>query len=127
MKNITITILLILLALLSLFTGFSINNRFSFLYQYPFIDGPEMFYGDILRGTVKWAMLIHWLFLFITNLGIIALPFIYMKRYGKKLVFYIPLLFLICEFFYLAIFIFILVPFVILWLIILVIIKKQLV
>jgi hypothetical protein len=125
MKNKKTTVLLIILALLGLFTGMNINKNLNFLYQYTLIDGPRMTYTDILKGTVDWVMTIHWIASTFTQLGLVTLPFIYMKKWGKKLVFYVPLLFLICQFFLLAIFIFILIPFVILWLAILFMMKKE--
>lgn len=124
MKNINITVLLLLLSLLSLFTGISINNNFSFLYEYTFIDGPQMVYRAIELNSVAWGMITHLMFLIIVHLTVLFLPLLYYKTKSSKLLFYVPLAFIICQFFTLAIFIFILIPFIIIWILVMLLAKN---
>lgn len=123
MKNNKITVLLIILALLSLFTGIRINGEYGFLYQYTFRGAPVMFYYDMLYNKMGWPRIIHWVLLFSTNLALLILPFIYDKMKNRNVIIYIPLLFAVLASIHLSLFSFILIPFMTIW-VILIIVKK---
>ena len=126
MKNILIYALLIILIVLSLFTGLSINGNFSYLYEFAFVSFPEIIISNwhSHRDSLNIFQYIHWMLTVIAHIGVIILHFIYFKFKSRKLLIYIPLAFLVMQFFILAIFIFILIPFAIVWLIALVLSSK---
>ncbi len=121
MKDRKITSLLVILGLISLSTGIRINGEYSFLYQYTFFTAPKMFYFDIIRHQLSWLMFIHWILQFTTNVALLLLPFIHNKLKNRKLIIYIPLLFGILASWYLTLFAFILVPYLILWIILIIV------
>jgi hypothetical protein len=121
MKKTLILALLIFLVILSLFTGISINNNFVFLYDYTFVAIPKLifqnYHGEVERLSI--FRYIHWILLLLAHIGVISLPFFYLtlRKKFKKLLVYLPLIFLVLQFFVLAVFEFILIPFAIVWLI----------
>jgi|GEM_PF-1765616 len=114
MKNVKIRILLIILTLLIIFTCISINQNLFFLYEYSFVDGSKMFLKELKNNNIECTMTIHWTLLLI---AMILLPFVYKINPKLKLIFYIPLAYIILQSLFLLIFAFILIPMVVLWII----------
>jgi len=103
---------------------------FSFLPGLPdHYSGLESFLGAvslgmismIKHGTIGSADLILWGMLLISHFGIYCLPFIYKKSYFIGVLIFVPLLFIVLYILLASVFIiFLLIPFIIMWIIALV-------
>ncbi|MCX2584398.1 hypothetical protein [Pedobacter sp. MR22-3] len=109
-----IIILSIVLVTLSLFSGISINSNWFFIYQFEFIDYPKIIVAD----NAKIVKILLWAVVVLAHLGIISLPFITKTTYYNKILFWAPLIYLLGYVFLRAEFIVLLIPFIIIWLII---------
>ncbi len=58
-------LLLIILAVQSLFTGYSINNQFEFLYEYAFVSMPGVLASPKYLPNLSTLQIVHWIFLVI--------------------------------------------------------------
>lgn len=119
---------LLILALLSLFTGISINGEWSFVYQntFFFFHSTDMMYKDIVNHQqLEWCFLIFWLITFLSQITLFLFPFIFDKIDIKKWIFYIPLIFVLSQMFFWSIFAFILIPLIIVWLCLLFYLRKK--
>jgi len=112
--------LIIVLLLLSLFVGIPINGDWNLLYVYEF---PAVL-GMIARGTFGSVNLILWILLIISQLLILSSVFPLRSAYVKNILIFAPLMVLICYFFLNFIMLVCLIPFVIVWGIILFNLKK---
>jgi len=110
MKNLKTKMLLILMILLSLFSGIPINGYWDFVYHYEFVD----FLGKVETSLRDYFI---WLVIIFSHIGILILPFCVEKKYFKKMLLYFPLIFLIGYFILVTPFFFILTPFTLVWLI----------
>ena|GEM_PF-1775007 len=98
--------------LLSLFSGISINKNWSFVYQFEFIDFLKL-HETSLIDTLVWCAIL------LSHIGIIILPFCIGNKYFKKMLWYFPLIFLVGFLILEAGFFILLIPFMIIWLIVL--------
>lgn len=110
-------ILLFLLAILSLFSGFPINDDWYLFYQ-DFYSGFDILRRDIANQRIEWLSTIHWLLITGTSCLILLFPFIYqwLPKF-KKWLLYIPLLFILLKIIQLSIFSFSIIPVLIIWII----------
>lgn len=127
MKNIKIRIWLVVLAILSLISGISINGKWGFVYQFTFISGPDMIIRDIREDPINLRFLIFWLLAFLSHVVLLILPFIPYKKINiTKWALYVPLIFIITQmlavWLYLA---FIFIPFLAVWIGLLFYLKQQ--
>lgn len=122
----TITAMLTLLVILSLFTGLSINGLFVFLYHYAFIAIPEILILSIKRGSCSLNLLryIHWILTVFSHITIVLLPFMYYKSNSRRVLIIFPLIFLVLQLWLLNIFGFVLIPFVVVWIVVLYLSRK---
>lgn len=119
MKERIIVALIVIQVLLSLFTGFRINGNFAFVGEYAFISFPHQMISS-WRGHSEGLTLLqylHWALLLISHLLMLMLPVMYYRNWSSKVLIYIPLLNLLMQFWLLNIFAVILVPFIIVWII----------
>lgn len=119
--------LLVLMVLLSLFTGYSINGNFAFLYGYAFVDFPERILRNLQRSSwsINFAEIIQGILLITSHIAMILLPLLYYKYKSKKLLIIIPLVFLLAQLSFLTIFGIILIPFVVVWIAVLYLSKEK--
>ncbi|WP_231424239.1 MULTISPECIES: hypothetical protein [Pedobacter] len=110
MKPTKTIILLILMVLLSLFSGISINGNWGFIYQFEFIDFLQLRKTGI-KDFLIWGIII------VSHIGIISLPFLANNSNFKKMLFYFPLVYLLGYLFIEAGFFILLIPFMILWIV----------
>jgi hypothetical protein len=105
--------LLIVMILLSLFTGMSINRNWFFIFQFEFIDYPDIIKAghSNMRDNLLWGILL------LAHFGIFSLPFLTKVVYFKKLLLWFPIIYLLGYVFLRAEFIILLIPFIILWVI----------
>ncbi|SFA41222.1 hypothetical protein SAMN04488511_102273 [Pedobacter suwonensis] len=108
-----ISILLFGMIFLSLFVGIPINHNWSFVFQYEFIDFPMM----LRLYDVSNREIISWIVVLLSHVGIISLPFFLKRVYFRKMLFYFPFFFLIGFLMLRMEFLFLLLPFLIVWLI----------
>ncbi|MGY3055539.1 hypothetical protein ACVWYG_003760 [Pedobacter sp. UYEF25] len=73
MKERTLYLLLAVMVLLSIFTGFSINNNFSYLYSYAFVSFPEILLSSHGSANLNIFSLIHWVFLVLSHISMFLL------------------------------------------------------
>ena len=118
-------LLLIILAVQSLFTGYSINNQFEFLYEYAFVSMPGVLASPKYLPNLSILQIVHWIFLVIAYICMVILPIIYYFRKSYKLVIYVPLFFLVSQFISLTIFSVVLIPFIVVWIITLILLKPD--
>lgn len=125
MKEYTIFGLVIILVILSIFIGFSINGNFAFVGEYAFISFPQQVISSWRGETERLTMLqyLHWILLTIAHILMLIMPFLYYRNKSSKVLVYIPMFYLLMQLWLLNIFGFILVPFIIVWIIILVLRK----
>jgi len=126
MKNLNIRIWFATLALLGLITGISINGVWSFSYQFTFISGPEMFYWDWVnhRASLRSATVL--LLVFISQIAILVLPFISYRNINiRKWAVYIPLVYIIAQILVWSFLSFVLIPFIVVWIGLLLYLKKH--
>jgi hypothetical protein len=115
--KIIIKTLSVLLILLSLIGGFSINGSWSFLYEFEFVEMPRLF----STGQQTMGDIIAWTLMLVAHCGITALPFITQKRYFRGIVISAPLLFILVYVAMATIFaLLFLLPFIIVWIVALV-------
>ena len=103
---------LIGMTIFSCFAGMSINRNWFFTYQFELFDYPEIILAN--RSNIRDISL--WMILVLSHLGIVLLPFF--KRYHsfRKLLLYLPISYLAAYFLLRPEFLFLLIPFIILWL-----------
>ena len=118
MKNIKIRILLILMLLLSLFSGISINGNWGFVYQFEFIDFLQL-------NEIRFRDMLFCIIVIISHVGTAILPFFVEKKYFKKMLFYFPLIYLLGYLFLRPEFLILLIPFIILWVVTITSAKKS--
>ncbi len=127
MKNSIYKIWLYLFIFFSLFSGLPLNGICFFGYHFTFIGGPEVFLEQYKIGSIKWSDFLNWLVMLISHLSILAFPFFFNKiSYFKLLLIFIPLIFLITQYHIMGPFIFTFFPFMIIWLILLIVKPKPL-
>lgn len=128
MKSINFRLLFITLAILSLFSGIAINGQWALPYQLTFISLPEIFLLNIKnKSSFDFPIFIIWIFMFISHIIILLLPFIKIKsRYLKPLLVYAPAVFLLSQFLVISIFAILFIPFILIWIILLFNYKKTL-
>jgi len=117
-----INFLLIVMILLSLFIGMSINRNWFFIYQLEFIDYPEILKDgreDNVRNIILWVIIL------LSHIGIIILPFLTKSRLFSKLLLWFPLIYLLSYVFFRAEVVFLLIPFIIIWVMTLRLCRKQ--
>lgn len=106
-------VLIILMLLLSLFVGIPINGQWATLYGFEFISIPEM----IRYETLNYLQIFIWIILLLSHIGLLLLLFIIHEPYFKRLLIYLPILFILSftalDFFNL----FFLIPFIVVWII----------
>lgn len=117
-----IIILLIVMIVLSLFSGISINQNWAFVFQFEFFDYPEIL-KDGLEDNVR--NIILWIIILLAHIGIVMLPFLTKSHHFNKLLLWFPLVYLLGYVFLSAEFVFLLIPFIIIWGITLRLSKKQ--
>jgi len=110
MKNTKTIILLVLMILLSLFSGISINRNWGFIYQFEFIDFLQLRERGF-KDFLIWGIVI------LSHIGIISLPFLVNSIYFKKMLLYFPLIYLLGYLFLEAGFFMLLIPFMIVWIV----------
>lgn len=118
MKNVKIRVFLISMILLSLFSGISINNNWGFIYQFEFIDFLQ------LHG-IRFKEVCFWIIVILSHIGIAALPFFVEHHYFRKMLLYFPMTYLLGYLFLRPEFLFLLIPFIIIWSITMIIAKKS--
>ncbi|MGY3055620.1 hypothetical protein ACVWYG_003841 [Pedobacter sp. UYEF25] len=118
-------LLLVILAVQSLFTGYSINRQFEFLYESAFVGIPGILLSSHGATNLSTYHIVHWVFLVIAHICMIILPIIYHFHKSYKLVIYVPLVFLILQFLSLAFFGIILIPFIVVWIVALILLKPD--
>lgn len=112
MKNLNIKILLVLMILLSLFSGITINGMSGAIYTFELISFPDMLrYEVILRDLVLWIITI------LSHVGIVALPLFVERPYFKKLLICFPVIYLVGYFFLILPYFILLMPFMFFWLV----------
>ncbi|SFA39583.1 hypothetical protein SAMN04488511_101476 [Pedobacter suwonensis] len=107
-----INFLLIVMILLSLFIGMSINRNWFFIYQLEFIDYPEILKDgreDNVRNIILWVIIL------LSHMGIIILPFLTKSHLFSKSLLWFPLIYLLSYVFFRAEVVFLLIPFIIIW------------
>lgn len=114
--NITLA-LIVILALLSLFTGFSINGNFAFVSEYAFVSLPQQINSSWQGRTesLSWLQYVHWVLLIISHLLMVLLPYAYYRQKSIRLLIWIPLFYLVMQLWLLTFLAIILMPFVIVW------------
>lgn len=112
-KEIKIILLLVLMILLSFFSGISINQQWSFVYQYEFIDFPEI----MNKYDLSPRELPAWILVLLSHLGILFLPFSIRLSSFRKLLIWFPLGFLAGYVILQLTIVFLLLPFIIVWVI----------
>ncbi|QNR83023.1 hypothetical protein H9N25_13660 [Pedobacter riviphilus] len=110
MKNTKTIILLVLMILLSLFSGISINRNWGFIYQFEFIDFLQLREREF-KDYLIWGIII------VSHVGIISLPFLVKTSYFKKVLLYFPLVYLLGYLLLEAGFFMLLIPFMIVWIV----------
>ncbi|MNK38098.1 hypothetical protein D3C87_566820 [compost metagenome] len=127
MRKKIIFVLLIVMVLMSLFTAYAINGNFVFLYSYAFVDFPERVLRSLQRssGSINVIEIIQGGVLIVSHIGMILLPMLYYKYESKKVLIIIPLVFLFAQLSFLTIFGIILIPFAVIWFIVLYLYKKE--
>ena len=83
MKNKNTVILLIIMHLLRLFSGISINRKWGFVFQFEFFDFLQL-RAIGLKHYLSWGIII------LSHIGILALPFLRGKRYFAKALLLFP-------------------------------------
>jgi len=114
-------ILLTVLILLSLFFGVSINGQWAFLYQFEFVDMPKM------AETATPFKIAMWIGMLLSHVGIFMLPFITGKPYFRKTLLIFPLAYLLFTALLSFGFIFLLIPFFILWIVTLIYCNRRII
>lgn len=121
MKNIGVRLLLIIMILSSFFSGYPLKGRWSFVYQFEFIDYPEAINCCIkdYKDVFFWGVVV------VSHIGFSVLPFLNIeRRYFKKMLLYLPLSYLLGYLILLPPMIFLLIPFIGFWVMAMVDIKK---
>jgi len=118
MKNIRIKILLVLMIVLSLFMGISINGNWGFLYQFEFFDFLQL-HEKGFKDYVLWGIII------LSHIGIICLPFMVEKNYFRRILVYFPLIYWLGYLFLEAGYFILLIPFAAVWIVLLLYFKKN--
>lgn len=121
MKHITLRVLLIIMILLSFFSGITINGVSGAIYTYEFISLPQM-----LSHQLSYLQLFLWIVIIIAHIGIVLLPFLVEKSFFKKMLLICPATFLAAYVILIVPYFILLMPFLIFWLISLQIAKKNL-
>jgi hypothetical protein len=120
MRKIIIVALLTLMVILSLFSGFSINGVFAFLYDYAFVSIPDQIMR-ISKGLDPLSPIqyIHWILTVFSHITIVLLPFIYYKYNSRRALIIFPIIFLLLQVWLLNIVSFVLIPFIVVWIFVL--------
>jgi hypothetical protein len=103
---------LICMTVFSCFAGMSINNNWFFTYQFELYDYPDVILAR--RSNIRDISL--WLVLVLSHLGIVLLPFFTRQHSFRKLLLYLPTIYLIAYFLLRPEFLLLLIPFIIIWL-----------
>lgn len=106
-------ILLAVMIVLSLFVGLPINGEWYMLYIYEFQANAAMF----KRGTLSHSNTALWILLLLLHITVIALPFLTKSKYFKKLLFWIPPLFVLVYILPVPLYLIWLIPFILTWVI----------
>lgn len=109
--NIRLKAIVVLMIVSSLVIGLPIENKWLFLFQLEFIHYPKL----ILLNSATSLQLLLWIFIVLMHLCIIALTFIFSKRYFKWLLILAPPLYAIAVYFLMQGAIVLLIPFLLLW------------
>lgn len=127
MRKKIILVLLIVMVIMSLFTAYAINGNFVFLYSYAFVDFPERVLKSLQRssGSVNVVEIIQGGILIVSHIAMILLPILYYKYKSKKILIIIPVVFLFAQLSFLTIFGIILIPFAVIWFVVLYLSKKE--
>jgi len=118
-----IVVLLMVMIALSLFAGMSINQNWFFTYQFEFIDYPAIIRAghSNMRDNLLWGILL------LAHFGIFSLPFLINGRYFKKLLLWLPIIYLLAYLLFQGEFIILLIPFIIIWLITIKVAKRSII
>lgn len=116
---------LVVLALLSIFTGLPINGQWFFTYQNTF-SGIDVY---VLNPTARfeWASFLSWVITFLSGSSILLFPFFYKRiKFFKIVLLIIPTAFLIFQTRLFIPMLVVFVPFFITWQITLILAKREL-
>ncbi len=122
----TITILLLLIALFSLFSGFSLNGQWAWPFELAFFETPRIWKLFLMGKMPENAGIITLSIHSVTTILFIIFPFIYDRIIGFfKWLLIVGLIFLAVQFELASIFAIIFLPLVIVWIITLIHIRKM--
>lgn len=104
------------MAFFSLFSGLPLNGSWFFGYEFTFVDGPEIFLQQYKSGGIHFNNFLNWVGMVVAHLAILSFPFIFNRiLYFKILLFIIPLVFLVTQYYVTGPFIFAFFPFILIW------------
>lgn len=116
----TLRVLLVLMIIMSVVINIDFMETSNSLYGAEF-TAP---YNMILHGQMPTIQIVEWLALLLTHCVMLSLPFLVSSPRFRKLLIYIPLLFIIIYIFFASVFIIVLLfPFIIFWVIALIVAK----
>ncbi|WP_025146809.1 hypothetical protein [Pedobacter jeongneungensis] len=121
MKNLNIRLLLIIMILLSFFSGFPLNGGWNLVYRFEFQGYPEIIksYPIVYRDVFFWGIIV------LSHIGIVLLPFVVEQKYFKKMLLCCPLTYLLGYIVLVTPYFIILIPFMIIWIVTMSVTKKR--
>ena len=109
-------VLLVLMILLSIVITIPLNGGDKGWYSLYGAEFTDAFYL-IKTGRITVINLIEWIVLLIAHAGVVSLPFFTNKRFFKELLIFVPLFFVMLYAIWNLIIAFLLIPFLIVWII----------